>query len=375
MKKVFLLLLPIVISTMLHAQEQLSMPYIDYSTVGVDAVNTHALGAAEKKTSGADTAVYVNSNTQISSSTTYRYYVDVLSPLDSGYYLGINVFGYKGWAEAYNLTVPNDSAMQVIGAISVWHGNYKLTTNKSVNIEVWDVDTVHGTSLHSGALLAGFPNTVLTSETVPIKKLKMGYNNAPDTLSAITWFSTPANVTGYFFLGYEMMYDFHNLNGDTICIRATQQGTGVGHNNFYYIDKVGDTVFHARNAVELASGTWLDPYWQAHLDVNLSIVPIVHIRDVTAVSNISRNGLSFYGVYPNPAVNNAIVRFALNNPDNVCIQLMDIQGHIILTKKQSVSAGMHAIAIDIAGVNNGNYLCVVNAGNSTGFASMLTVTK
>lgn len=375
MKKVFLLLLPIGISTILHAQKRLSMPYIDYSTVGTNVVSAHTFSAAEKRTSGADTAVYVNSNTQISNSTTYKYYVDSLSPLDSGYYLGINAFGYKGWAEAYNLTVPNDSAMQVIGAMSVWHGNYKLTTNKSVNIEVWNADTVHGTLLHSGALLAGFPNNVLASETVPIKKLKIGYNNAPDTLSAITWFSTPANVTGYFFLGYEMMYDFHNLNGDTICIRATQQGTGVGHNNFYYIDKVGDTVFHARNAIELASGTWLDPYWQAHLNVNLSIVPIVQIRDVTEVSSISRNGLSFYGIYPNPAVNNVIVRFALNNTDDVCVQLMDIQGHILSTRKQRASAGMHEIAMDITGLNSGNYLCVINAENSTGFASPLTVIK
>lgn len=375
MKKTFLLLLSVIIAEMLHAQERLVMPYIDNSTTGSGIVKDHTFGTGEKRTSRADTIVYANSNNQISSNTTYKYYVDSLSPLDSGYYLGINAFGYKGWAEAYNLTVPNDSAMAVIGAISVWHGNYKLTTNKSVNIEVWNTDTLHGTLLHPGALLTGFPNSVLTSETVPIRRLKIGYNNTPDTLSAITWFSTPANVTGYFFLGYEMVYDFHNLNGDTICIRATQQGTGVGHGDFYYVDKVGDSVFHVRNAVELASGNWLDPYWQAHLNVNLSIVPIVQIRDITGVSNISRNGFSFYGIYPNPAVNNAVIRFALNNADNVSVQLMDMEGHLLSTMKQKVLAGTHEITLDLTNLNGGNYLCVINAGNGGKFASALTIVK
>lgn len=376
MKNILLLLLTFFTAKVLYAQEQLVAPHIDYSTEGNRVYHGISFTPAEKTTISTDTVVFVNSNSQISLNTTYKYYVDSLSPLDSGYYLGINAFGYKGWAEAYNLTVPADSAMEVIGAISVWHGNYKLTTNKSVNIEVWNTDTAHGTLLHPGALLSGFPNNILTSETVPIKSLRMGYNYAPDTLSAVTWFSTPANVTGYFFLGYEMSYDFHSLNGDTICIRATKQGTGVGHTNFYYINSIGDTIFHVRNAVELASGTWLDPYWQAHLNVNLSIVPIVQIRDITGVSNISKNGLSFYGMYPNPAVNNVNARFSLDETDDVTVQLMDMQGRVLsVVKQQHVSAGTHEISMDISSINNGNYLGIIDTRKGGAFASLLTIMR
>ena len=376
MKKTLLSILAFVTVSCMYAQERLAVPHIDYSNTGNNVFNASASGPACKKTSGTDTLVYTNSSAQISTNTTYKYYVDNASTLDSGYYLGINAYGYKGWAEAYNITVPMDSAMMVIGTISIWHGNYKLTTNKTLSIEVWNADTAHGTVLHPSAYLTGFPQNVLTSEMVPIRSLRMGYNNAPDTLSAVTWFHAPANVSGYFFVGYEMAYDFHNLNGDTICIRATQQGTGSGHKNFYYIDNTGDTAYHVRNAVELASGTWLDPYWQAHLNVNYSIVPIVQIRDITGVTNISKNGLSFYGVYPNPAVNNATVRFSLEQTDDVLIQVMDMQGRILSVVKQAhLSSGMHEISVTTATINPGNYIYSVSNGSGAAFAAKLTIIK
>lgn len=377
MKRTTLLfILTFITAGCVYAQERLAVPHIDYSSAGNNVFNAHVAGPAYKITTGADTVVYTNSSAQISAATTYKYYVDNASTLDSGYYLGINAYGYKGWAEAYNITVPTDSAMTVIGTISVWHGNYKLTTNKTLSIEVWNTDTAHGTILNPSAYLTGFPQNVLTSEMVPIRSLKMGYNNAPDTLSAITWFHTPANVTGYFFVGYEMTYDFHNLNGDTICIRATQQGTGSGHKNFYYMDNMGDTVYHVRNAIELASGTWLDPYWQAHLNVNYSIVPIVQIRDITGVSNISKNGLSFYGAYPNPAVNNATIRFSLEHTDDVLVQVIDMQGRILsVVKEAHLSAGMHEITVNTTAMSPGNYIYSVSNSTGAAFAAELTIIK
>lgn len=362
--------------TFLGTNAQQLQPTDAHVNYAVGGNNVFDAQAGEKTTTKSDTIVYSNNSSQISANTDYRYYVDLASSIDSGYYLGTNAYGYKGWAEAYNITAPHDTAMAIIGTMSVWHGAYKLTTNKMVNIEVWDVDTIHGTYLNPAAFVVGYPNNVLVSQSVPIKSLRMGYNYKPDTVSAITWFNTPVNVSGYFFVGYEMTYDFHSLNGDTICIRATKQGTGTGHTDFYDIDGMGDTLYHARNAVEMASGSWIDPYWQAHLNVNLSIVPIIQRRDITGVSSISKDNFTYYGLYPNPAANNMRLKINAKTAAHISISIMDIGGRqCSFHNNLLLSVGMNELPLDVENLGAGSYICLISYTSGAMFAEKFSIVK
>jgi len=204
----------------------------------------------------------------------------------------------------------------------------------------------------------------------------MGYNYKPDTVSALTWFDNPVNVAGYFFVGYEMTYDFHNLNGDTICIRATKQGSGTGHRDFYTMDASWDTLYHMRNAVEMPTGSWIDPYWQAHLNVNLSIAPIIQRRDITGLSSISKDNFTYYGLYPNPALDNMKLRINTSVSGPISVTIMDVNGRQ-LSEQEGIflTVGVNELPVNVSNLNAGTYICLINNSKGALFAERFTIVK
>ncbi|MGE3800865.1 MAG: T9SS type A sorting domain-containing protein, partial [Candidatus Kapaibacterium sp.] len=68
-------------------------------------------------------------------------------------------------------------------------------------------------------------------------------------------------------------------------------------------------------------------------------------------------------IWPNPAKDQATVRMNLNERSDVSIQIVDNLGRTLRTQQQgNVEAGEKAFQLDFAGLQNGSYLVVVEAG-------------
>lgn len=77
--------------------------------------------------------------------------------------------------------------------------------------------------------------------------------------------------------------------------------------------------------------------------------------------------------FPNPAVDNATLKF--HTPDNgkVSISVIDIKGREIFSQKKDVHSGLNNININISAFSAGTYFVRMNDGNRNGFTKLVVV--
>jgi hypothetical protein len=299
---------------------------------------------------------------------------------DSGYAAGTNYWGDKAFAERYDFTDDSGKNMQVIGLLALFNGKVNPATNKTVTFTLWDEgpqQSITGTMNYRG-----FPGNVLNTLTLPITQIGIG---ATDTMKGYL-FATP--TPGYyssFFLGYSIDYDFLALNGDTIGLASSKNGerslafsytTSYLHlpDSSAVIDSAFDTIMTVQNAVFGADNHWYDNYTQNDsLLNNLAIYPVVITGYPASVKGVVRNGLTFYGNYPNPAITTTNIQFSLANTADVTVRIMDMSGRVMNTiSKSKLSAGAHTVPIDLSGMPAGDYLYLVTTSAGDGIAGKVT---
>lgn len=176
-------------------------PVITYNTPGVYNVSLTA-----SNTNGNNTATKNNYITVIAQSggsscdtltnllTTDTLALYQFSPPGWGYIGGHNYYGDLGKAQLFT----NNTAQQVTGAL-LYFGVAKTSSNGSINVRVWDA---------TGA--GGSPGNILTTQNVLISSI------TPGQIKAVN-FTTPANVTGNFYVGITYTY----TAGDTVALYTT----------------------------------------------------------------------------------------------------------------------------------------------------------
>lgn len=288
---------------------------------------------------------------------------------DSGYAIGMNAYGDMGWAERYDIN-STDSSVQVTGIIATFGGTVSDTSTNTVNFRVWGVGPQEPSDL-AGANYSnsGFPTGYIDSFFSAFNQLGIG------TTKAFMFFTPSIPIASSFFVGYELNYDLFNMKGDTIGLYSSVNNARTLP--VYVAVDSTDTLINNINVTEYADGSWHDDATDAYLlHIDLAIFPIVTIGQPTAVKNITRNGLTFFGNYPNPAVNSTNVQFALADATDVTIQVMDMSGHTLSTiSNPSMSVGSHVVAIPTSDLAAGDYLYLVHTGNGDGVASKFTVLK
>lgn len=368
MKKALLLSLGVAVSAMGFAQ----IPTTAYRTYNhtvkpITPIAANHSNSTAKTTGVGDTLLLSNFP---SPDTIITYSVGTNA--DSGYVTGTNAYGDMGFAERYDINTSGtiDSAVQVLGVAAVFNGTVNPASTKTVNFKIWSQGAqVEAPFNDPNILESGFPNTVLASQSVAITQLGI-----PDTLTEHI-FSTPTSaLTSSFFTGYEINYSFSSLNGDTIGLITTIDGERLYPEAYL---SGSDTIINNQNVTEFSDGTWHDNATDNFAIFNsLAIFPIVVIESPTGVANVKTNNLTFYGNYPNPAVNSTNIKFSLNAPADVTIQITDMAGRAINTIKQSsLSVGEHIIPVQTNTLSAGNYLYVIRTSNGDGIASKFTVTK
>lgn len=173
-------------------------PTITYNAVGTYSVTLTAsngfgndgetkvnyINVVQPTTGTCDTVIVFNSNDSS------RLYYAGAAPATDGYLSGHNKYGDLAKANKYTPAVSGSS----ITAAAIYFGVAKGTGN--VNVSVWDAT---GTG--------GSPGTRLTTQVVPISALSTA---GP----VLIGFTTPAVVTGAYFVGVEFTY----AAGDTIAL-------------------------------------------------------------------------------------------------------------------------------------------------------------
>jgi len=287
---------------------------------------------------------------------------------DSGYIGGTCAYGFTTFAERYDFTGA-DSSLEILGVLSLFGGTVNPASTKTLTFRAWNVGPV-STSSRPTLSFSGFPGTGIDSVNVGITHLGI-----TDTTVSYTahYFATPAAYrTASFFVGYSINYNFSTLAGDTIGLYTSKLGQRTS--NIYNISG-GDTTINDVN-VTLDTSVWYDNGYNLGLTNNYFIFPIVTTKNTLGFKSITRNDFTFFGNYPNPAVNSTNIKFSLAKSTDVTVVITDMSGRTINTVSQpDLGIGEHIIPVQTSNMAAGNYIYVIHTATGDGIASTLTVIK
>ncbi len=292
-----------------------------------------------------------------------------------GYATGTNAWNDKAFAERYDYNDDTGKNMKVIGCFAQFHGKINPASTKTATLKLWSEGP--GQYITGSKSFRGFPGSLMDSLSVPVTQLGIG--TATDTLKKFM-FPDDGHYYSAFFIGYSIDYNFADLSGDTLGLVCSKNGErhpaftySLVYNVSDFGDTVLDTVINVQNATLESNNTWYDNYTQNDsLFNNLAIYPIIVMGHTAGVNGVKRNGLTFYGSYPNPAVNIANISFSLTANANVTVQLMDMNGRVINTATQvGLSTGSHTIPLDISALPVGEYLYLLRTSAGDGIAGKL----
>ena len=325
--------------------------------------NTHR--AAAKTTAVGDT---ITMSHILSTDTLTVYSVG----LDSGYVTGTDAYGDKGFAERYYADTANVS---VLGIISEFTGTVNPSSSKQVVFNAWSVGPkTLWAAIPSGHVYnSGFPATSLASVTKPITQLGIAtVAGDPDTLKSY-WFATPTAEVNKFFVGFTINYTYAGLAGDTIAVLATKQGER--HIPGYTVSGT-DTTIENVNVTMYDDNTWHDNgNDNFNLFNHLLLIPVLKIGSTNGVSGVTKNNLTFFGNYPNPATTATNVKFGLKNAADVTITIAAMNGAVVSTTTASYAAGTQVVELNTANLAAGEYIYVVRTSTGDAMASKMTVIK
>jgi hypothetical protein len=318
------------------------------------------------------------SSTQLNDDSLIAYRYDAALPIDSGYVLGMNPYGDKGFAERFDIS-KNDSAVKVIGTYVIFDGRYQPTTTKTVNISVWSqgpkkrpADSATRTKLYYN----GLPTAILATQAVSIKNLGINIATKNDTAAYVSFTTPTAYFSDSFFVGYTPNWTWAQSAGDTISLKSTRDG--YRYQAYYTAASNGDTVRNVKNAVQFANGTWNDEFYQnAAIGHHFCVFPVFIIRIPAGVNQgITKNNLTLFGNYPNPAADKTNIKFSLKNTADVTITLSDIAGRTIRTMEyKKMNSGTNEVTVNTSDLAAGNYIYLIRTSNGDGMGAQMTVAK
>lgn len=261
------------------------------------------------------------------------YYADGAAPRDSGFLSGINAYGDLEKAQKYTVT----GTVHLTGAIVLSHAH----GTSSISLKAYDVNATTG---------APGSNTLGTSNSIVLNSFN---SNGATTFS----FSSMPNVSNMSFF-----------------VSAVLPATPASVDTFgIYTEQ-----FNCIGTDSLAWEKWDDNSWNSFASVyggglDLSIYPIVDIA--TGIDNISKNDLSLFKAFPNPANTEVTVSYSLSKASSVNIEIYDINGKLVKTiSERNAEAGQHNTKIDVSALEAGVYMYGVKTDGAKLF-SKFTVTK
>lgn len=370
MKKVFLLYVCVVWGACSFAQ----VAHVAQGPVITPNNNLLAdlAGSILAKTTKVDSEFGINP-TNLSALTYYTYYND------SGYLYGTNLLGNKGYAQRYDFNGA-DSSLQVRGVVAYFAGRYTAGTTKTVTFKCWTVGPRSAPiAARPHFLNSGVPDTVL-AQTNAFSIKDIGINVAQPTFDTpkVYFFPSPTTppATASFFTGFEVAYTPTALNGDTISVIVDANGNRTQAMPYRTISG-GDTIYNNWNAIEAINSSWFDgAYASGGILNNYFLYPVLIAHTTIGFKGVTKNNLTWYGNYPNPAVNSTNIKFSLGASADVSVEIMDINGRKMdVINESGLSEGTHEISYNTQKLTAGNYIYLIRTSAGDGMASQFTVVR
>ncbi len=372
MKKVLLFASAALISTVSVAQQS---PVKVFSYDAPTQANSAAKTLSRAKiTKNGDT---LTKSHIISTDGLFVYYAGS-SPFDSGYIAGYNALGYKGYAERFDIK-GTDSSVQPLGVAIYFAGSANAGSTKNVRGVAWAQGPTTTVSGRPHLFFKGVPSTVITSSpSVTLGNLR----DASGDIDSLLYMPFPVGgsyVADSFFVGCDFPsgYTFSSLGGDTLIVVQNESKAGGRHGDGGvpspgYIVSGADTIINVQNASQTSTGTWVDNLngGGSGLYNNYVMFAVFRVKITTGINNgISRNDLTVFGTYPNPANNSSKLKLSLKSATDVTLQIMDMSGRIVRSAApQHLGAGTHELPVSTSELSTGTYYCLVrtSAGDAMG---------
>ena len=367
MKKLLLFTMAAAISAGSFAQNatrltQLSERDMSYSTVKV----------AAKGTATGDTAAPLHI---LATDTVLVYYNEAVAPYDSGYTFGSSYQLNQGFAERYEFD-GIDSSVKVIGIGARFIGGYAQNTTRTVTLNVYSQGAKsQPIAARTHLYLNSKPSTVLGS-TAPL--LISGIGMVNHQLSDTNYYYLLQTATSYltdsFYVGFEFTnpYTWASMAGDTVCLVASKNGER--HSSAGSVSGA-DTILNGQNSFKDNSGNWHDIALELGFFNHLFIYPVLIIKELS-VNGVTKNNLTFFGNYPNPAVNNTNIKYAVKRSTDITVQITDLNGRVINTVNENgISTGEHILNINTSNLPTGNYIYTVRTKEGDTMACQFSVVK
>jgi hypothetical protein len=379
MKKILFLLATGLVSGNCIAQEILNNQVATPAAVtATDDFTLLPRGAAHKSTGLTDTLYFANTGQTTTTGYSASYY-DIVTPVDSGRFFGMNKFGYKGFAQLYRFssidrTAPVDTTYNILGVMAAFGGT-ATSTSRSITMTLWR----RGTNKVAIAgrpkfFIYGPPSTTVTGGTRTFTHSQIGIN----TLKAY-YFTAPITGINYdLYAGYTIpTYSYTALGGDTIGLYSSPNPNG---GNYTIETGTLDSLVSVNTLVQSATNDWMSPGFDPALfrGGDLVLFPLVQLSSANIKSNVglTMKNMSFFGNYPNPANGNTNIKISLTTRTNVTITIMDVTGKTINTiEKNGLQAGTHVIPVNTASYAAGTYSYLVRTADGDGIGSQFTVAK
>lgn len=193
--------------------------------------------------------------------------------------------------------------------------------------------------------------------------------NQSDPLQGSTILNLPATPITKDFVAFFQTLSIGNTP-DVVGLWSNTHGDGKGEKRalFMTFNQQGQPVVGDIGSVFNVGGQPIDadPY----------IFPILEFEEGAGVTSYpTLSGLTLKGAYPSTATNQTAVRFELDKPSAVNIDLLDLNGRIVKSyAAQQFGTGSHEMSLDLTGVPSGSYLYKVTT-DRTQVASKLTIVR
>jgi hypothetical protein len=350
--------------------------------------------SSANKTTGLTDTLFFSNTFQLNGP--YRNYAyDEAEPFDSGRYYGMNVVNWKGFAQLYRYSSidrggSKDTLYNIIGLVSRWSGRKSATSTRQITFNIWRRDSTGANrkvtipGRNKNFVWAAPQATAAASRSVPITSIVTTNANGMAG-NTITYFTAPlANISYDVYAGYTVNYTWGNAAGDTVGLTSVDPNTsGLGTVGSYSVEAgTLDTLISTNTLIQNSANQWKSPALDPALFNGgpLVLFPLIQLNcplcnDPASVRGISSNDLTFFGTYPNPAVNSTNVRFALKQGADVTITVMDATGRNISIAKKNFGTGDHVYNLSTENLAAGNYVCLIETSKGDGMATQFTVAK
>ncbi|WP_089688680.1 T9SS type A sorting domain-containing protein [Catalinimonas alkaloidigena] len=259
-----------------------------------------------------------------------------------GYWTGQNHLYREEFAEKYDLP----GGGQVVGVIS-YHTGVWASPDTLCDFRVYDVVTEAQPPYRKPRL----PGTLLGEASRYHSELDLTGG------STVTWFDEPVTVPDSFFVSFNLRdYAHGGFEGDTLALLHGPPGSRAP----------ADAPRFGRNAVRRhnhGGADWVDFYSQnfTNLLTHFTLYPIVEYTTTDLADDREMSApLQLLPVSPQPARQEARIRFRLARPGWVAVRVLDVHGRPVKSlPSQWHGAGEGEMRVSVRDLSTGTYLCVL----------------